>query len=519
MWIFSFFLVFSRLRTREESFRRDPSRLFAQPQLLMSGPGVYFWRIVYSVLELSWLRRILARRYRFLERTRGSGAARKFLRRILFALAVNRLRNYQGYVPVQAWQAFWDIARGVDSPGQVPRRTPQRRDKLRVGLAGAIAYLPFYPRKLFCDLPPGMEIHLFETIREVPADHYLRKTDAASLHNVVLHWNNDLPSNGITSQPEYDARVKEAAATINRLDLDLLLVSEPGREIYDLLDAVDVPAIADLTATSGVCSHPNIDIQFYIHSIKDYVVRDDRLFCQSSARFLARPPFVVPYCLLFDTTGYESAPVPWPERDHVLFFHGRLVKAAQPAFLKMLFDLLDEDKNLNFVLYGMDSHKALQTIQAQAKRRGVDGRVDFRGRFSLTRNSEGEITDPAWHRFVRDLRHAKLAPTSYPMASGCARFESYTAGVPCVNLAIRTDNRRWTSPDETLVDIPALYTPSATVTDLGDYKRIALRLLREQALAETVVAEQLEVVHRLGSPRCFWQQILDAYQRWLKHRA
>jgi hypothetical protein len=485
----------------------------------MFSPGVYFWRVVYGVLELSWLRRLLARRYRSLERTRGSGVARKFLRRTLFALSANRLRNYQGYVPLQAWQAFWEISRSVDSSGQVPRRAPQRREKLRVGLAGMISYLPFYPRKLFCDLPPEMEIHLLETARELPPEYYLRHTNAASLHNIILHWNNDLPSDGITSQPDYAARVKEAAATINRLDLDLLLVTEPGREIFDLLDAVDVPVIADLTATSGVCFHPNIDIQFYIHAIKDYVVRENRLFCQSSRRFLARPPFVVPYCLLFDTTGYEAAPVPWAERDHVLFFHGRLVKAAQPAFLKMLLDLLDEDTELTLVLYGMDSHKALQTIQSQAKRRGVEGRIDFRGKFSLARNSEGEITDPAWHRFLKDLRHAKLAPTSFPMASGCARFETYTAGVPCVNLAIRTDNRRWTSPDETLVDIPALYTPSATVTNLNDYQRTAQRLLREPALAEKVIAEQLEVVQRLGSPRCFWRQILDAHQQWLDQPA
>ena len=485
----------------------------------MSVPGIYFWRALYGVLELPWLHRLLAARYRFLERTRGSGAARKFLRRTLFALSANRLRDYQGYVPLQAWQAFWEIARSVDSTGQAPRRAPQRREKLRVGLVGMIAYLPFYPRKLFLDLPSEMEIHLFETVRELPPDHYLHQTDAASLHNIILHWNNDLPSDGMNSQPEYAARVKELAAEINRLDLDLLVVSEPSREIYDVLDRVDVPAIADFTATSNVCFHPNIDIQFYIHAIKDYIVREDRLFCQSSGRFLARPPFAATYCLLFDTTGYESTPVPWTERDHVLFFHGRLVKAAQPAFLKMLLDLLEEDAELKLVLYGMDSHKALETIQAQARRRGVEGRVDFRGRFSLARNSEGEITDPAWHRFLRDLRHAKLAPTSFPMASGCARFETYTAGVPCVNLAIRTDNRRWTSPDETLVDIPALYTPSATVTDLDDYQRTALRLLREPALAGKVIAEQLEVVQRLGSPQCFWRQILDVYQRWLKQRA
>lgn len=485
----------------------------------MFSPGVYFWRVVYGVLELPWLRRFLTHRYRALERNRGSGAARKFLRRTLFALALNRLRNYQGYVPLQAWQAFWEISRSVDSAGQIPRRAPQRREKLRVGLVGAIAYLPFYPRKLFCDLPPEMEIHLIETVRELPAEHYLRHTDAASLHNVVLQWNNDLPSDGIASQPEYAARVKEAAAIINGLDLDLLLVSEPGRETFDLLDAVDVPAIADLAATSGACFHPNIDLQFYIHAIKDYVVQNDRLVCQSSARVLARPPFAVSYCLLFDTTGYETKPVPWSERDHVLFFHGRLVKAAQPAFVTMLLDLLDEDKDLTLVIYGMDSHKSLETIQAQAKRRGLEKRIDFRGRFTLTRNSEGQITDPDWHRFFRDLRHAKLAPTSFPMASGCARFETYTVGVPCVNLAIRTDNRRWTSTTETLVDIPALYTPSATVTQLDEYKRVALRLLHDRSLAEKVIAEQLDVVQRLGSPHYFWQQIIDAHQRWLAQRS
>ena len=485
----------------------------------MPRPGTYFWRTLYRILELPWLRSLLAKRYRYLERTRGSGAARKFLRRTLFAISLNRLRDYQGYVPLQAWQAFWAIARSVDSPGQIPRRAPQRREKLRIGHIGTISVFPFFPRKLFCDLPPEMELHQFEITNEMPPDHPLRFTDAASLHNVVLRWKNDLPTDGIASQPEYAERVKEVARQINRLELDLLLVSEPGRELFDVLDRVDVPAIADMTVSSSACFHPNIDIQFYIHAIKDYVIRENRLFCQSSGQFLDRPPFVAPYCLLFDTTGYEGTPVPWSERNHVLFFHGRLVKASQPAFLKMLLDLLEEDSALNLVLYGLDSHKALQSIQSQANHRGLDGRGDFRGKFSLARNSEGEMKDPVWHAFMKDLRHAKLAPTSFPMASGCARFETYTAGVPCVNLAIRPDSWRWNARAETLVDIPSLYTPSATVTDLDNYKHTALRLLREPALAEKVIAEQLEVVQRLGSPRFFWQQILDTYQRWLKQRA
>jgi hypothetical protein len=256
----------------------------------MRGPGVLFWRVLYGVLEWSWLRRLLAARYRHLERTRGSGRARKFLRRILFALSTTRLRSYQGYVPLQAWQAFWEIARSVDSTGQKPRRSPRRRKDIRLGLLGMVAYLPFYPRKLFCELPPEMEIHLFDTVREMPEKHYLRHTRAASLHNVLLHWNNDLPSEGIASQPDYAVRVRQLADEINRLNLDFLLVSEPGREIYDVLD---VPVIADLTATSNICFHPKVDIQFYIHAIKDYVVRQDRLFCNRAGSFCAgrRSPF------------------------------------------------------------------------------------------------------------------------------------------------------------------------------------------------------------------------------------
>jgi hypothetical protein len=485
----------------------------------MARHEAWFWRVLYRLVAHPWLHRRLAGRYQFLQQTRGSGASRKFLRRTLFALAGNRLRNYQGYVPLQAWQAFWSVSRRIDSAGQSPRRVPELRAKYRVGLMGMIAYLPFFPRKLFCALPPEIELHLFETVRELPADHYLRHTDAASLHDLVLDWKNDVPSHGIDSQPEYKVRVEETARLINEAKLDLLLVSEPGRELYDVLDRVDVPAIAELTSTSNVCFHPKIDLQFYIHSTKDYVVRENRLFCRASEQFLTQPSFVVPYCLLFDTTGYEGKPVPWAERQHALFFHGRLVKASQPAFLKILLDLLEDDSELLLILYGMDSHRALETIRAQAARRGLEARVDFRGHFCLARNTEGEIVDPTWHRFRDDLRHAKLAPTSFPMASGCARFESYTAGVPCVNLAIRTDNRHWTAQDETLVDIPALYTPSATVNDLGDYKRIARRLLHEEPLAEQVIGEQMEIVQQLGSPRFSWRQILDAYRLWQQRAA
>ena len=482
----------------------------------MPGPGVLFWRMLYGALEMPWLQRLLQARYRDLEMTHGSGVARKFLRRTLSAIAANKLRAYQGYVPLQMWQAFWEISRGIDSAGGTTRRSPRARDgKLRIGLVGMIAYLPFYPRKLFCDLPPEMEIRLYETARDIPGDHYLRHTDARAVHSQVLRWNYELPALGMETQPEYAANVRELAARINRDELDLLLISEPAREIYDLLDAVDTPAIADLAATSNACFHPKLDLQFYIHATKDYVVKNDRLYCRASEKPLARPPFAREYCLLFDTTGYEGKPVPWVEREHVLFFHGRLVKAAQPAFLKMMLDLLEQDEQLALVLYGFESHGALEAIRSAARRRGLERRLDYRGLFTLQRNPEGEIIDPAWHRFVRDLRHAKLAPTSFPMASGCARFETYAAGVPCVNLGIRQDNRHWTAQDETLVDIPALYTPSATVLDLEAYRQVAQRLLTEEKFATQVIAEQAAVVERLGSPRFFWKQILDTHRDWL----
>ncbi len=484
----------------------------------MFAPRVYFWRAIYGVLDLPWLRRMLANRYRALERNRGSGAARKFLRRTLFSLSLNRLRTYEGHVPLEAWLAFWEISRSVDSSGQVPRRAARAREKLRIGHIGTIADFPFFPRKLFCDMPAGIELHHFETAREMTPEHHLHHTEATSVHNVTLRWDNNLPSDGIASQPDYLHRVEDLAARINNAQLDLLLVSEAGRELYDMLDRIDVPCIADMTVSCNACFHPNIDIQFYIHAMKEYVVQDDRLFCRDSMRPLRRPPFVVPYCLLFDTTGYDGPPVPWAKRNHTLLFHGRLVKAAQPPFLKMVLDLLEEDSNLTWLLYGTESHDALNTIRTQAKRRGVEGRVDFRGKFTLERNPGGEIIDPAWHRFLSDMRHAKLEPTPFPMASGSARFESYTAGLPCVNLAIRPGPRHSRSAGETLIDIPAFYTPSATVTDHAAYFRTALHLLHEPELAAKVIAEQREVVQRLGSPRCFWQQILDAHARWLAQR-
>jgi len=43
--------------------------------------------------------------------------------------------------------------------------------------------------------------------------------------------------------------------------------------------------------------------------------------------------------------------------------------------------------------------------------------------------------------------------------------------------------------------------------------------LHDENLAVKVIAEQLEVVQRLGSPRYFWQQILDAHRQWLAQRS
>jgi hypothetical protein len=487
----------------------------------MATPGVFFWRLLYRALRLKWLRSLLAARYRGLQEKKGSGAARKFLRRALFALAASRWRNYEGYVPLQAWQAFWEIARSVDSSGQIPRRPLRDRDAcpIRVGIIGMIAGPPYFFQRLFCELPGEIELHLFDICHELNKDHYFWRTGAASAHNVVLKWNNDLPSSAIGSQPEYARRVEEVARSINDARLDFLLVASSMRETFDVLDRVDVPFIADLTASSNVCFHPHIDLQFYIHTTKDYVVQEGRLFCRASSEYLSHPPRARQYCLMFDASGYEAEPVPWPERRHTVFFHGRLAKAAQPAFLRTILEMLQEDSTLTFVIYGMDSNKCLRTIEQQSKRHGVAGQVDFRGAFFLGRNEDGSMKDPDWHRFFDDLRHAKLAPTSFPMASGCARFESYAAGVPCVNLAIRIDNRNWSCPHETLVDIPALYTQSGTTSNLRTYRQLARRLLHDRCLAERILHEQSEIVARLGNTGAFWEQITSAYSARLDESA
>ena len=141
----------------------------------------------------------------------------------------------------------------------------------------------------------------------------------------------------------------------------------------------------------------------------------------------------------------------WIERENLIVFHGSLYKLASYPFLSLLFELLLEDKHLEFVFMGRGDDKLLSKIFQWAKEKGVDSRVHYEGHFSPVRNNEGIIDDPGWEKLKGYLLKARLAPNPWPIGGGSARFEAYLSGAPMVHMGVRFDSEIWGKSQHTLV--------------------------------------------------------------------
>jgi hypothetical protein len=64
----------------------------------------------------------------------------------------------------------------------------------------------------------------------------------------------------------------------------------------------------------------------------------------------------------------------------------------------------------------------------------------------------------------------------------------------------------------------ALLVPRGTAYTIPDYAALCRRALHDEAWAEALAAEQAELASRVGDPRSFWRQVLDAYALWLNAR-
>jgi hypothetical protein len=388
--------------------------------------------------------------------------------------------------------------RALGAPART-RPTPRaRRTPFRLGCIGPFSGLVTFSREHFVHDVDDLEIVVFD----LPYAGAL----APYLDGVVTEY-----------RPFPDPSADDVARAVDAAGLDLVLLVVRGREGLELADLIETP-IAYVCTGSDLLHHPAIAFHVYVQPQADYFDRDGVLFCGTAAAPFGPEPIASGF-FAYDARGLDGKPVtPWGEREHRVFFHGGLYKAASTPFLDQIFALLREDDALEFVLMGRDNGSALATIEDGARAAGVAARVHYDGDFGTVRSLRGAVEDAGWSRVVDHLASARLAPNPWPMGGGGARVEAYLSGVPTAHLAVRFDRAAWGRAQHSIVELPDLLVPEASATTPGGYRELCRRLLVDETFAASVVDAQLEVASRVCDGSTYWRQILDMDAAWRSHR-
>lgn len=385
------------------------------------------------------------------------------------------------------------------APSPQPRRSGYARSPLRVGLIGRFVGLLGFPVSLFDACPPSIDLAVFDApFRRRRAD-YLKALGSA-YYAIEL-------DDGAT----YGPKLRAAARTIADSDLDLLININAKVDAHMLLDLVDTACVANYCSGSDVLHHPRVDVEMVWQMQADYPLRNGRLCC-------AQTGLPVPGALVHQVGGFYDARglgggtiSAWRDREALIVSHGSLYKFAVPQFRDCMLDLLGEVGDAHWVLMGKDNGVALESIRAGAARRGLGGRVHYKGVFSAVRNAVGDIDDTGWMALQGLLKRARLAPDPFPVGSGSARCEAYLLGAPSVHMGFNAFDG---SGSLMSCDLPILNVPQATATSLAGYRALAVRCLEVESFADEVQRLQLDAATRACDPARWWLDVETTYRHW-----
>jgi hypothetical protein len=310
------------------------------------------------------------------------------------------------------------------------------------------------------------------------------------------------------------AEIDRMAAFINGSRPDLVLNIGHKYHAVELMDRLDAPCLGNFCAGSDLLHHPRIDLQYHGQPEADYFVRDDRMFCGTTARNFGTTHVQTMTGYIDPRKLLDHERRPWIDREPLIVLHGSLYKFASEPFMATLWHWLRGDRRLTLVLMGRDDEQYLQRIRESASAAGVGGQVEYRGRFSAVRDQNGEVSDPGWFELVDLLGRARLAPNAFPLGGGSSRFEAYALGVPAPHLGVRFDPDAWGRPQPSICDIPAMLVPDGTAWSVNEYRALGERCLTDAGFADSLAVQQLERAHVFADPDRWWRDILAGYERW-----
>lgn len=383
--------------------------------------------------------------------------------------------------------------RGISTP---PARRGSAQPLSRVACVGAFVGTLGFPRELLAACP--LELVIADAVFNDRHAGYLA-ADAAAYDSF------DFSSPG---------DVDRAADFINRAKPDLVINIGNKYNAFELFDRLDAPCLANFCAGSDLLHHPRVDIQYFSQPEADYFVRDERMFCGTTAAFFD-DRFVHGFTGFIDPRGLlHAARRPWREREPLIVCHGSLYKFASEPFMQVLWSWLARGPERTLVLMGRDDGKALDAITRSARQAGVADRVDYRGTFSAVRDESGTVSSAGWFDLVDLLGRARLAPNPFPLGGGSSRFEAYALGVPAPHLGVRFDPDAWGRPQPSICEIPAMLTPQGTAWSVAEFQSLGERLMNDEAHADALAQEQVRRAEIFGDANRWWREITAGYDRW-----
>ena len=381
------------------------------------------------------------------------------------------------------------------------KRAPSSRAPIRIALVGRFVGLLGFPKELFDAGPEGLVIADIGHAGRFAS--YLQRHDRQ-------YAAFDLDRGAATPA--------DLARFINRSDADLVLNIGQKQEVFDILDHVEAPCVANYCAGSDLMHHSNVDLQYHAQPEADYFVVDGRMFCGTSRSFLPSS-HVYTMTGFIDPRGLFSYPRrPWSDREPLIVCHGSLYKFAAPGFRDELMQVLVRNAAARIVVMGKDDGGSLDAIRTAATSAGVADRVEYLGFFSAVRGDDGELPDPGWRKLVDHLQRARLVPDAFPLGGGSSRFEAYAIGVPSVHLAVRFDEDAWGRPQPSTCEIPSLSASRGSARTVDDYRALCDRVLSDGAYADALADEQLALARHVSDPHRWWTAILDGHADWLSRK-
>ena len=466
---------------------------------------VLVWRVLYGLLDAKPVVKATSRILRGL-----AVLCRRPIDEGLLAMVERRFvvsgwpHQSPGWVNLHVSRFVRRVRREFNPGHQVGKvACPGRHAPLRIGFTGCFSGLLGFPLELFEACPSTVALYIF--------DMEFRGRLAPYLKSVARGY---FYMSGVDKGVGLAQQVAPLADAINASDLDMLVNVNWRADGYELLDAVTTPCIVHHCSGSDLMHHEKIDVQLYPQPEADYLIRGSQLFCCTTER-LSSFGHVRQIWGFYDRRGANASSVrPWNEREPLMVFHGSLRYLEGRAYLATVFDLLHEDKALQFIYMGKDNGTALKGVIEAAKQAGVEGQVHYEGHFSAVRGEDGDIPEVGWSKMLSYLQRARLAPDPWPMGGGSSRFEGYLAGTPSVHMGLRVDRASWRRRQHSVCEVPLLLVPSATATTIEEYRRLCRRCLYDERFADRIISEQLLVAKAASDPAAWWDELVKVYEEW-----